>query len=300
MGRGVPKNGFRLTKAAIARGGVARPAYGSVLSLMPKLHIASESNETDEQIDVKLKARFAILEELTDSVLDGDTKAVIISGPPGLGKSYTVESKLKQWDPHADSHVIAKGTIGVTGLYKLLYDYREQGEVIVFDDADTIFADSEALNLLKGACDSSDIRRLSYRKETNMVSDRTGEPLAREFIFCGSIIFITNEDFDAKIARGHNLAPHFAALISRAHYIDLEMKTKKDYIIRIKQVLDQGMLKARGFNPEQEAQILRFIIKHQERLRELSLRIVSKIADLLKSGKPNWEQIAELTCCKNS
>lgn len=299
MPQGVPNRGFRLTKAALNRGATAPAHTLSPMQVMPKLHIPSESHETDEQIDIKLKQRFGIVEELVDSVIEGDTKAVIISGPPGLGKSYTVERKLKEWDPLADSHVIAKGTIGVTGLYKLLHDYREKNEVIVFDDADTIFGDSEALNLLKGACDSSDIRRLSYRKETNMVSDRFGTPLDREFIFNGAILFITNEDFDSKIARGHSLAPHYMALISRAHYIDLEMKTKKDYIVRIKQVIAQGMLKNRGFNAEQEAIIIRFVIKNQERLRELSLRIVSKIADLVKSNKPNWEQIAELTCCKN-
>lgn len=291
MPRGVPNSGIRLTGAAAL--------HRQLNVANPVVHIAAQSNETEEQIDIKLKKRFAILEELADAVIEGIMPAVIISGPPGLGKSYTIERKLKAWDPEGNDHVIAKGTIGVTGLYKLLHDYREKGEVIVFDDADTIFGDSEALNLLKGACDSSDIRRLSYRKETQMVSDRFGTPLDREFTFKGSVIFITNEDFDGKIARGHNLAPHFAALISRAHYIDLEMKTRKDYIVRIKQVLAEGMLRNRGFNANDEAMIIQFVIKNQDRLRELSLRIVSKIADLVKTGKPNWEQIAEITCCKN-
>lgn len=296
MPQGVPNRGFRLTKKALSRGAFAPQT--SVMTALPKLHIPAESNETEEQIDFKLKQRFAILEELTDAVIAGDMPAVIISGPPGLGKSYTVEKKLQQWDPDASSHVIAKGTIGVTGLYKLLHDYRERGEVIVFDDADTIFADAEALNLLKGACDSSDVRRLSYMKETKMVSDRFGTPLDRQFVFNGSIIFITNEDFDGKIARGHSLSPHFAALISRAHYIDLDMKTRKDYIVRIKQVVKEGMLRNRGFSDHQEELVMTFIINNQNILRELSLRIVSKVADLVKSGKANWSEIALLTCCK--
>ncbi len=297
MPRGKPNLGYRLMgDAALHKNGGAVAA----LQALPKLHIPAESNETEEQIDLKLKTRFAILEQLTDSVIEGDTPAVIISGPPGLGKSYSVERKLREWDPREESHKIAKGTIGSTGLYKLLHDYRENGEVIVFDDADTVFADSEALNLLKGACDSSDIRRVSWRKETQMVSDRWGTPLDRDFVFNGSIIFITNEDFDGKIARGHSLAPHFAALISRAHYIDLAMKTRKDYIVRIKQVLKEGMLRNNGFTQAQEDMIMEFVISHQDRLRELSLRIVKKVGDLVKTGKPNWLQIAELTCCKNT
>ena len=47
--------------------------------------------ETDDEIEQRISERFDILEALTDSCISGDSRALIVSGPAGLGKSYTVE-----------------------------------------------------------------------------------------------------------------------------------------------------------------------------------------------------------------
>ena len=292
MPRGVPNAGFRATKNWVA-------ANGNPVHINTRPKALTKTTESDDAIDVKLRQRFEIVAGMTEAALDGSCRAMIVSGPPGLGKSYTIEKIIDENDPHRDSTKQLKGIVGLPGLYRTLHDYRRKGEVIVFDDSDNIFYDNGALNLLKSACDSSDIRRLSYLKNTNDVSERWGTPLEREILFEGSIIFITNLDFDEMIRKGSKLAPHLAALISRAHYIDLEMKTQRDYLVRIKQVVKEGMLRLRGLRPDQEAEVMSFIMTHKDRLRELSLRIVVKVADLLMSKKPNWKQIAELTCCKN-
>ena len=102
------------------------------------------------------------------------------------------------------------------------------------------------------------------------------------------------------IASGNKLAPHFEALVSRSHYLDLAMKTKMDYIVRIKQVVRGGMLKSRGFNAAEETMILEFIVNNMERLRELSLRMVVKISGLYKMDKKNWQKLASQTCMRNA
>ena len=302
MGSGQPKAGYRKTRGWYERNGIEPNKSGTHIAMAPKVHIhtAKASKllfETDEAIETRLETRFGIVDELVNSMIRGQTPAVIISGPPGLGKSYGVEMKLRAWDRYQDHHTIIKGFVGLTGLYKALYDWRNKKEIIVFDDADSIFGDLDAMNLLKSACDSSDIRRLSYLKETKMISDRDGTPIPREFEFKGGIIFITNEDFDAKIAKDHKLTPHFQALISRAHYIDLQMKTQRDYLVRMKQVVKKGMLRNRGMSASQEAEIMKFVEDHKENLRELSLRVVSKLSDLMLSS-PNWKTIAASTMCK--
>ena len=114
------------------------------------------------------------------------------------------------------------------------------------------------------------------------------------------MVFITNIDFDAQIERGHKLAPHLAALVSRAHYIDLAMKTKRDYYVRIKQVVKQGMLSNEGFTPVEIADIMQFVEKNFNTLRETSLRSVIKIAALRRSNPARFESLARITCCKNS
>ncbi len=285
MPRGVPANGVRMTKKV-------REAM-LTSNVMPQLQF-----ETDAEIDARLRERFEILDVLTQAALFGDARSVIVSGPAGLGKSFNVDKVLASWDPEQTNHTIVKGFVRPTGLYKMLYDHREKGKVLVFDDADSVFFDDVALNLLKGVCDTTDIRRVSWLAETRMETD-DGEPLPRSFIFEGTIVFITNLDFDDMIDRGHKLAPHMAALVSRSHYIDLAMKTKRDYLVRIRQVVADGMLRDQGLNASQEAEVMAYIEEKQNVLRELSLRMAVKIGNLVRTGT-NWRKLANVTCCKNT
>jgi hypothetical protein len=287
MPRGVPKAGFRKTKKRM---------IGE--QKMLDLELMPETRETDAQIEQKLADRFEILETLTQAAIDGDARALIVSGPAGLGKSYTVEDALANWDPDCRYHTIVKGYVKATGLYKLLYQFRNEGQVIVFDDADSIFFDDIALNMLKAACDTTETRRISYLAEFNMVDEDSAELIPRQFEFNGTIIFISNIDFDAQIEKGNKLASHMQAMISRSHYIDLAMKTRRDYMIRIKQVVCQGLLSSRGLNDIESAQVMDFVEKNQASLRELSLRIAIKVANLRRSNPDNWEKVAKITCCK--
>lgn len=258
-----------------------------------------DTNETEAQIDAKLNERFDILEALTRAAISGDVKSLVVSGPAGLGKSYTVEHELDQWDPNSTAYTIAKGYVRTTGLYKLLYQHRHPGNVIVFDDADTVFFDDTSLNLLKAACDTTERRRLSYLAEANLVDEDSAERIPRTFDFDGTVIFITNIDFDAYIDRGHKLAPHLAALVSRSHYIDLDMKTRRDYLVRIRQVIGKGMLASRGLNFQQQKELVDFLEENLDSFRELSLRMAIKLADLSKSYPTTWKKMARVTCFRN-
>jgi hypothetical protein len=255
------------------------------------------TSETDEEIRTKLADRFDILSDMTEAALNNDIKALIVSGPAGLGKSYTVEEKLDTVDDARK--IVIRGMVNKTGLYKTLYQYRFPGCVVVFDDADRIFFDDDSLNMLKAVCDTMKERKLSYLTEYKLIDEETAEVIPKQFVFEGTIVFITNYDFDDMIGRGHKIAPHLEALVSRSHYIDLAMKTRRDYMIRIKQVVeDQGMLRAHGLSETQEKDVMMFIDKHQDQLRELSLRIAIKIANLAKSRPNKWQKMARVTCCK--
>jgi uncharacterized protein (UPF0147 family) len=283
MPRGVPKSGVRMTRKRIA-----------MTAFAPTLPI-NVSNETDEEIELKLADRFEILEEMTKGAVAGDIRALICSGPAGLGKSYTVDKAL-QTLPEGQYTAI-RGMVNKTGLYKTLYQYRHPGNVIVFDDADRIFFDDDSLGLLKAACDTMKTRTLSYLSEFKLVDEETAEVIPRQFVFEGTVIFITNMDFDHMIASGSKIAPHMEALVSRSHYIDLAMKTRRDYIIRIHQVVKQGMLQDHGLNKNQESEVMNFIEENQDKLRELSLRMAIKIAVLMKTTK-DWKRTARVTCCR--
>lgn len=255
--------------------------------------------ESDDQIDARIAERFEVLDIMTNAIINGDSRAMVVSGPAGLGKSFTVEKALENYDPEANAYTIIKGYARATGLLKLLWRFRHSNSVIVFDDADSIFFDDTSLNMIKAVCDTTERRVVSYLSEAKIIDDETAELIPHQFQFNGSIIFITNYDFDDMIERGHKLSPHFQALLSRAHYIDLTMKTRRDYMIRIRQVVKQGLLEGSGLNWSEQAQVLSFVEQHQEKLRELSLRIVIKIASIMKSTPNDWQKIAKITCCRS-
>lgn len=293
MPRGVPRNGFRVSrKTGLPIGKAAKATQ------VPQASNAlfAPVVESDEEIYLKLEERFDALGIMSEATALGQNRSLIISGPAGLGKSYGVQKILDKAEEKDRVTITVKGYIRPTGLYKLLYENRFRKCVVVFDDADSIFADDVALNLLKAACDSTETRRLSWLTETKM-EDEDGERLPRNFEFEGSIIFITNYDFDDMIARGSKLAPHFEALISRSHYLDLAMKTKRDYFIRIKQVVDKGMLDD-DIDRRSQKELLVFIEDNMDRLRELSLRMVIKLSGLMKMNNKNWKQLAKLTCMR--
>ena len=140
MPRGVPNAGFRKTKRFLERTGQMKQSAQVIKFSTPVV------NETDQQIEKRLNDRFEILDTLTQSCVVGDSRSLIVSGPAGLGKSFTVEKTLEQWDILGERHTIIKGYVRATGLYKTLYKYRDEGNTVVLDDADNIDRKSTRLN----------------------------------------------------------------------------------------------------------------------------------------------------------
>ena len=251
--------------------------------------------ETDKQIDTRIASRFTTLERILDGCIEGTHRAVIVSGPAGLGKSFTVEEKLKQYDPSGLLSTIIKGNVRATGLFKQLWDHRLPGQVLVFDDADSIFFDDTSLNLLKAVCDTQKGKRtVSYLSETNFISDKNSSAIPKTFDFEGTIIFITNYDFDECIAKGTRLAPHMEALMSRAHYIDLAMKTRRDYVVRLDQLYRAGLLS--DLKIDERKDVAEFIRDNMTNLRVISAREAVKIGKLRKAEPKTWKATAQVTC----
>lgn len=272
-----------------------RMAQKNELAQFPTVNV-NRRVETDAEVDARISERFEVLEDITNSVITGVSRALIVSGPAGLGKSFTVEKVMRDWDPDEERHTFIKGYVKATGLYKLLYQYRHTGNVIVFDDADSVFLDDVALNLLKAVADTTERRRVSWLSEATLIDADSADVIPRSFDFNGSIVFITNLDFDAQIDRGSKLAPHLQAMMSRSHYVDLTMKTRQDYIVRIRQVVKQGLLS--DLNWLEAGEVMRFVEENMEKLRELSLRMVIKIARIRKANGDKWQRIAKITCIK--
>ena len=256
--------------------------------------------ETDEQAMDRIRERFEILHEMTKACVSGDIRAMIVSGPPGVGKSYGVEQEIDKatlFDKLANKRLraeVVKGSATPIGLYQTLYKYSDSNCVVVFDDCDSILLDDVALNLLKGALDSGKKRKISWLSESSTLR-REGIP--DSFEFKGSVIFITNLKFDTM--KSQKLRDHLDALQSRCHYLDLTLNTMRDKLLRIKQIAKDGVLFADyDFDPAVQDDIIEFMDVNKDRLREVSLRMAIKIADLRKMSVMNWKRLAETTCMK--
>ena len=256
--------------------------------------------ETDQQILDRLAERFEILDEMTKAVKKGDVRAMIVSGPPGVGKSFGVESVLQKdglFDTLAErkpKFEVVKGAMSSIGLYAKLFEFSAAGNVVVFDDCDSILMEDLSLNILKGALDSSERRFISWNTDSRLLRS---EGIPDRFEFKGAAIFITNIKFEH--VRSKKLRDHLDALESRCHYIDLQMDTSREKILRIKQVVqDCKMLERFEFEQCVEDELVEFVEANQDKLRELSLRMVLKLADLRKSFPKTWVAMAKTTCMK--
>lgn len=257
---------------------------------------AAVSTETDAEIDARLRERFEALEVMSHATAVGINRALIVSGAPGLGKSFGIEQKVNELtDMGAINSTYVKGYVRPLSMFRLMYENRHSNNVIVFDDADSVFADDVALNLLKAACDSSKQRRISWMSEIS-IEDEDGEKIPKTFEFQGNIIFITNYDFDSMISRGTRMAPHFEALISRALYLDLGLKTNRDYYVRVQQVVNETDMMAE-FNAAEKKEIMDFVEANQLKFRDFSLRMVLKLGSLYRMGG-NWQSLARMTLLK--
>jgi hypothetical protein len=255
--------------------------------------------ETDDEIKARLRLRFKMLDDMTNAAKNGNIKAVIVSGPPGVGKSFGVEQQLAKSDlfnqlaERRPKYDIVKGVISPLGLYVKLYAYQERDNVLVFDDCDDVFNEEDALNILKSALDSSKRRTISWNKDSRLLRQ---EGIPNKFDFKGSVIFITNLNF-ANV-KSPKIRAHLDALESRCHYVDLTINTMRDKMLRIKQIVEDGMLREYDLEPWEQDDILEFIDTNKSRLRELSLRMVLKLADLRKSFGNQWQDYATVTCMK--
>lgn len=255
--------------------------------------------ETDDQVIERLRERFQILEDMTYASCDGVVRGMVVTGPPGVGKSFGVEKVLKdagimlKMSQNSNRKFgVEKGAASPIGLYQLLYDYSGDGSVLVLDDCDSVLYDELSLNLLKAALDSSPKRTLSWRSESRALANN-GVP--DSFEFKGSIIFITNVKFER--TRG-KLKDHLDAIMSRCHYLDLTLDTMRDKFLRCKQIVADGMLNSYKFSEHEQKDLMEYIYTNKNRLREMSLRMVLKIADLRKMNANKWKSYAESTCMK--
>ena len=257
-----------------------------------------QREESDEEIIERIRERFDMLKDMTKAVKKGDVRAMIVSGSPGVGKSHGVEEVLDRYKTletlgASKKYDVVKGAMSPIGLYVKLFKYADKDNVLVFDDCDAIFEEPLALNILKAALDSKKRRTIHWNTDSFKLRN---EGVPDSFEFKGTCIFITNLDFHD--IKSKKIRSHLEALESRCHYMDLTITTEREKMLRIAQVIRDGMLDSYDLADDVKDEIIDFVDINKKRLRELSLRTVLKVADLAVAFPSKWEAMAENTVMK--
>ena len=230
--------------------------------------------ENRDEVLEAFETKMGVMCDLVRGVAHGYMSGVVISGPPGIGKSHQTVEVLETEFPDLTA-TIYKGHITPLALYNALQNHANKGSLVVFDDCDNAFEDVAALNLLKGAMDPASGHIVSWASSSHLVE------LPR-FRFHGGIIILTN----ARLRR----SDHYKAFIDRVHCIDLDV-TLEEKVAKLAEVAEQQ----EDVDPETAHEILQFIFENMEALGErVSLRTFARLADLVKLG-PKWRNIAKFT-----
>lgn len=277
---GTPKHKEWMERQALAR--------GEHVTVVPVV------KETDEEIIKRVTDRFKVLEQITKSAIVGGARAIIVSGSGGVGKTHTI-TQIMDWakEKHGIRYAIDHGCISPVNLYARLYEYRGPKDILVLDDSDGVFSDDASLTLLKAAMDTTDIRTISYRKNSKFLKD---EGIPNEFKFNGTLIFITNINMQQIVDSGSSkTTEHLQALMTRALYLDLKLHTNRELVTWINYIVRKaGILVQKGLTKEQQDVVLKYLTEDREDFRNLSIRTAVHVAGLMLGNPKDWKVAADV------
>lgn len=245
-----------------------------------------------------MMTKFDVMGRMVTEVAANRCRSLVISGPPGVGKTFTVLKVISNYRDHVAplleldvDYDVCSGTMTPINLYKYLYKNRFKNSVLILDDMDSVFTNETSLNLLKAALDLSENKTIGYYAESHALRR---ESVPNEFVFEGSVIFLTNIDFKSGPKA---LQPHFDAFLSRSHYIDLGMRTSGELMQWVIDTIKDGEILS-NLDEQSQLDVVAYMIDNKDELNEISLRMVKKLANLSQMGE-GWQDVANITCLQN-
>lgn len=239
---------------------------------------------------------FDDLKDLVQMVASGVQASLLVTGMPGIGKTYSVTQHLEAFGKHKndpDGYTTFKGTSSPFGLYRALYHHKNQ--IVVFDDCDAVLKDDTASNILKAALDSYDVREITWMSKStfdpgDMSEEEINSKIVEEgkypskFEFKGQIIFISNIH-KSKIEQ---------AVISRSMTIDITLESQ-DVFRRMETILNDI---EKDTPMKLKKEVLEYLKDEYSagEGQQANMRTLLSAMKCRKSGSPNWKRLVTEYC----
>lgn len=295
---GISDQTFRMAVASVLTGKGIKHKDTVIVSVdkaeKEKPILTSEEKEIQKELEqyrIKeedLKGSIQLLKHLVEG-LGVITNGIIVTGTPGVGKTYTTVDVLENvMGKKLDfDYITVTGTISPIEMFKTMHDNRDA--VIIFDDCDEIFKNQDSVNMLKGALQTQGLRRVSYIKASiTGKKDEEGTTLFENpFEFNGQIVMITN----FKTSELSRIAP-IEDRVNQVHF-NISQKDLIDYVEEMLQHIYKDV----------SMDIKKYVFNYFKKFgpyyksaqkKGISIRSYTKTLDLVVSGKPEevWKSLA--------
>jgi len=240
---------------------------------------AEAIHEAAHELGLTMQDQFRNLEIFTKllTVRDSEMHLQIVAGPPGIGKSYEIVDTLNATVGDRGYEVIS-GKSSAIEVYNTLFNNRTG--VVLFDDCDSVFDTSEAVNILKAATQvnhKTGRRDVRWNTNTKLVE-------VTDFTFEGKVIVITNRDF----AKSSMIKAR--PLVSRSYFVQFE-NNRDEILERTREIAKKELF---GLTLDERMEVVDYIAQFESFTPDL--RLYRSIADLrakAKTQKFDWEQVGK-------
>ena len=215
--------------------------------------------------------KIEILVQLISIVLKKASRALVIRGPAGIGKSTAVAAAIAQAGFGNDEYVYAATQMSPLEFYCFIY--RNHDKLIVLDDSSGGLGHPIIQAMIKNMLWPNPVTKqcnVSWSTKTSILKN---EDVEKSFNFMGEIIHITNQG-------GLGNRANAKAVNSRvlSHYYDLSFEERKDFMQEISLNHDEF-----GLTAEAMKELVSFILQHVTPATvDFDLRMLIKFAPLVQ------------------
>jgi hypothetical protein len=220
-------------------------------------------------------SKIDFIRRMVSGLARNNIRGLIISGAPGIGKSYNIIDTLDSLkNPFNLNISISKGHITPFQLYKTLSKNKDENCIHLFDDCDAVLDNTQSLNLLKAATEFTKKRTISWNSSINATAG-----VDEDIEFKGKIIILTNKTL--------NNNPHYKALIDRIHYYDMKVSFNE----KLAKIISMSQHVGNLINPNTDyVDVIEYLLVNQHEINKdkFSLRDFIKLAEMKSLFGTEW------------